>query len=75
VTHLFDGKSLVPRIYLQPAKPLLEADVLLLIRTPLVPYQQPELEEKELLRTDGPSVACFLPTLRYVSSVPRGPLG
>jgi hypothetical protein len=36
VPHLFDGKSLVPRIYLQPAKPLLEASLILLIRTPLV---------------------------------------
>jgi hypothetical protein len=47
VTHLLDGKSY--QIYLQPAKPLLEADVLLLIRTPLVPHQQPKLEGKELL--------------------------
>jgi hypothetical protein len=48
--------------------------MLLLIRTPLVPHQQPDLEVKELLRADGPSVACFPPTVRYVSLVPRGPL-
>jgi hypothetical protein len=64
-----------PQVYLQPAKPLFEAVESLLSRTPLVPHQQPELQGKELLRAVGPSVACFLATLRYVSSVPRGLLG
>jgi hypothetical protein len=30
-------------VYLQPSEPLLEADLLLLIRTPLVPHQLPHL--------------------------------
>ena len=62
-------------VYLQPAKPLLEADLLLLIRTPLVNRYQPELEGKELLGAVSSSVAYFLPTLRYGISLPRGPLG
>jgi hypothetical protein len=62
-------------VYLQPVKPLLETDVLLLISTPLVPQNQPCLGEKELLRTDGPSVACFLLTACYGPLVPRGLLG
>jgi hypothetical protein len=41
------------QIYLQPAKPLLEADLLLLISTPLVDYYQPYLGLTVLL---GPMV-------------------
>jgi hypothetical protein len=63
------------QIYLQPAKPLLEDGVLLLIRTPLIPQFQPCLGEKELLGADSPSVACFLLTACYGPSVPRGLLG
>jgi hypothetical protein len=62
-------------VYLQPAKPLLEDDVLLLIRTPLVHQSQPCLGEKELLGAVSSSVACFLLTACYGPSVPRGLLG
>jgi hypothetical protein len=59
-------------VYLQLPESRLEAGELLLFRTPLVDRHQPELGEKELLRADGPSVACFLLTLCYGTSLPRG---
>jgi hypothetical protein len=55
-------------VYLQPAKTLLEGIVLLLTRTPLVHSLEPCLLGKELLRADGPSVACFLATACYLRS-------
>jgi hypothetical protein len=59
-------------VYLQPAKPLLEASVLLLIRTPLVPQAQPCLLLTVLLGAVSPSVAWVVATACYGLLVPRG---
>jgi hypothetical protein len=63
------------QIYLQPAKPLLEASVLLLIRTPLVDHYQPCLGLTVLLGAASPCVAWVVLTARYGISLPRGLLG
>jgi hypothetical protein len=51
-------------VYLQPAKTLLEAGLLLLICTPLVLYQLPDLGLTVLLGADSPCVAWVVPTVR-----------
>jgi hypothetical protein len=43
--------------------------------TPLVLHQQPDLGLTVLLGAASPSVAWVVPAVRYVSLVPRGPLG
>jgi hypothetical protein len=72
VPYQLDGKPIVPQVYLQPVKSLLEADLLLLIRTPLVHSLEPCLLGKELLRAVGPFVACFLATACYLRSLLGG---
>ena len=72
MTHLLDGKSY--QIYLQPAKPLLEADVLLLIRTPLVRLTRTYPRSERATRTDGPALPISFFS-RYLRLTSRGPLG
>jgi hypothetical protein len=74
VTHLLDGKSLASLGFTFNQLSHVLSIVLLLTCTPLVDQVQPCLGVKELLRTDGPSVACFLLTACYAPSLPRGPL-
>jgi hypothetical protein len=61
-------------VYLQPAKPLLEAIVLLLTRTPLARLTWTYPRRERATRTDGPALPVSF-FGRYLRSPPRGLLG
>jgi hypothetical protein len=62
------------QIYLQPAKPRLEAIVWLLIRTPLVRFSWTSSRSERATRTVGPALpGSFFG--RYLPLASRGPLG